>query len=96
MGCPNNDNNNNVLSVCMADPVIEDEPKPEAAPTSSTKKEGVFAPQWFHCVYPRKPATRSDPVMVKLLAQVRREILCVIPWQFYMSGEGALGSRVRG
>ncbi|EER00466.1 hypothetical protein Pmar_PMAR018350 [Perkinsus marinus ATCC 50983] len=71
MGCPNNDNNNNVLSVCMADPVIEDEPKPEAAPTSSTKKEGVFAPQWFHCVYPRKPATRSDPVMVKLLAQVK-------------------------
>ncbi|KAF4713453.1 Dynein, axonemal, light intermediate chain 1, partial [Perkinsus olseni] len=60
----------------MVNSVVDDEPKPKAAvnnccPSTPAEKEAVFSPQWYHCVYPRKPATRSDPVMMKLLAQVK-------------------------
>ncbi|KAF4714573.1 Dynein, axonemal, light intermediate chain 1 [Perkinsus olseni] len=71
-----NNNTNNVVSVHMVNPVVDDEPKPKAAlnnccPSTPAEKEAVFSPQWYHCVYPRKPATRSDPIMMKLLDQVK-------------------------
>ncbi|KAF4677169.1 Unconventional myosin-Ig [Perkinsus chesapeaki] len=68
----NTTKSNNVIVSPTPRALEVDEPKAQSNACPSTiENGGLFSPKWYHSVYPHKAATRADPIMVKLLAQVR-------------------------